>query len=385
MPEYQFQRGNFVPFRSVTKIHLGAIQDDLYEDEVVYFDGQTLRRGTQDYQGVNLKAAIKAGWLVPEGEEGEYRPQSAGVQVRPPTSIGEKRGEAYSMSKAVDDMRDMGDPSGRIARSKPGYKPKMLEDNQVVGRIPPSKYAAAVGPIDQVRPKAIPIGGTEANGIVSHVSNPEGIGGGIRMIRASDIEDAIAGDELEDVLPGVASSGRPQRGRVGDGPSEEDAAKVREYAASLAEQRRQERLASVPAGKATVTGNRPSVFGHEAKVSAERTFQTPVATVTPSSTPIGGEEDGQIVGTVTSLRAEQPVEERVEKAASVAPSDAIIQAKIEMLQQFVPGFTWNMADSWQDRVRKAVGYKNNMAVLNAVLSIETDQVRRVVLKALYGG
>lgn len=370
MPEIQFQRGQFQSYRTVVKIHLGAIPDDLCEDEVVQYDGQTLKRGGGEFNIPSLRGAIKKGWLLPVGATGgAYRPEPAGVQVHSPTATGNNRGEARTMEQAADDERDLGNRKdvreGRINRP----------DGTVVGRILPSKEAAAVGHSDGgARPKPIEVGRDDRE-IVQRASSVDGVAP-VRIVKATgDVDEPMAGDELEDVLPGVASSGKPQSGRFKGGPTEEDAERLQMEAAALAEQRRQERLASLPE-KAKVSAARPEVTNYDARVSNGGEFKTPSATFAPGSTPVGGEEDGTVVATVSDPTGETVRDE--------VPPEAIIKAKIEMIQQFVPGFKWDMSEHWQTRVKKAVAYKNNMPVLNAILSLETEAVRKFVMKAIYG-
>jgi hypothetical protein len=100
-------------------------------------------------------------------------------------------------------------------------------------------------------------------------------------------------------------------------------------------------------------------------------------------------EEGTVVGKVGAVKAavaEAPAPEKQEEAVvDEVPPEAIVQAKIEMIQQFVPGFSWDMKENWMVRAKTALDkYKGNMPVLNAILSIETPPVRKRIMKALYG-
>ena len=50
--------------RATTKIHLGQIGEDVLEDDIIEFDGQTLKMGGHEHQLSALKGAVKAGWFV---------------------------------------------------------------------------------------------------------------------------------------------------------------------------------------------------------------------------------------------------------------------------------------------------------------------------------
>ena len=43
-----YSKGDFHTYRAITKIHLGALSDNLAEGEEVEFDGFTMRRGGDD-------------------------------------------------------------------------------------------------------------------------------------------------------------------------------------------------------------------------------------------------------------------------------------------------------------------------------------------------
>ena len=79
----QFTKGNFVSLRATTKIHLGQIGEDVLEDDIIEFDGQTLKLGGHEHQLSALKGAIKAGWFVIASDtKSKYTPKPAGVRIK---------------------------------------------------------------------------------------------------------------------------------------------------------------------------------------------------------------------------------------------------------------------------------------------------------------
>ena len=48
----------FKTYRAVTKIHLGQIERDLYEGDIVEFNGTTLKIGGESFQLGSLRAAV---------------------------------------------------------------------------------------------------------------------------------------------------------------------------------------------------------------------------------------------------------------------------------------------------------------------------------------
>lgn len=63
--EIQFVPGEFQSFRAITQIHLGKLASNLAKDETVGFDGQTLKLGGVEHHYPELRAGVRAGWLVP--------------------------------------------------------------------------------------------------------------------------------------------------------------------------------------------------------------------------------------------------------------------------------------------------------------------------------
>jgi hypothetical protein len=83
MTEFAFVPGTFQSFRAKTPIHLGKLQLNLKEGEIVEFDGQVLRVGGDTHPYPEFRAGVKAGWVVPiEDNISNYRPKAAGIQVR---------------------------------------------------------------------------------------------------------------------------------------------------------------------------------------------------------------------------------------------------------------------------------------------------------------
>jgi hypothetical protein len=64
MSEVNFNKGVFIRVKANTTIHLGKLERNLYQGDVVEFDGVTLRVGNQDVVMPELKSGIKRGWLT---------------------------------------------------------------------------------------------------------------------------------------------------------------------------------------------------------------------------------------------------------------------------------------------------------------------------------
>jgi len=412
MPDIEHKRGEFLPFRAVTKVHLGAIQTDLDSGDVVLFDGQTMKRGDDVHQVANLKAAIKLGWLVPEAQVGgEYRPQPAGVQVHNAQSTGRDRGESRTIGMVADEEQDLGTrgdiragkgkqvSASQAAPSRAAPTgAKMVRDNlsvvteggqegQIVGRVKDATHKKVL---------LTPANATTVLQEIRKIDNAEGSSrAGFEPVRRAkatgDVQEAISGDELSELLPDAASSDRPEAGEAGEGLTDEEIEERNlrlAQAAADAERRRMERGGVSGPVTAKVSVGKPKETDYTAKVSSGSKDPDYTARVSSGgSSSVGGDEDGEVVAKV-GAKAPAPTKAAPVEAAEVEadrPSPEIIQAKLDMIRQFVPGFDWDVNAQWRQRVQKALTYKNNLPVLNAILSIETESVRKHVMLGLYGG
>jgi len=406
MAEIQYKRGEFRSYRAITTVHLGAIEDNLVEGEVVEFDGTTVKRGPDEHQIVTLRAAIKVGWLVPDEEEGgKYVPLPADVRIHDREAHGNDRGEGRRVGTVAEEERDLGHlseirapgspevhvaaRSGEISRGAPtgavtvdkNLKPVSTttahgQEGEVVGQFKTSAKAEAV------------VVGKDDGRVKQDIEKTTGV----QIIKATgDVSEARVGDDLGDLLPDAASSGKPEGGIAGEGMSDEDIlAKRQAESAAKAEAQRQARRAQLSqttdGAKATVSRTGDPISNTEAHTSDPgRKIDTSVVVVA-GSLPVGGAEDGEIVGRVGETPPAVPVADpEVPVADPEVPSEAIVQAKIEVIKQFVPGFEWDMSMQWAKRAKLAVEkYGANLPVINGILSIETPAVRKDIMRRLYG-
>lgn len=337
----------FRAYRAVYKIHVGGLERDILKDDVVHFDGTSMKVGDKSVEAPTLIAAIKVGWLVPLDQQGgEYKPAPANVQMHKAAPTGPER-KPIAKTVVHDEERDMGHLSrirganapdthtaknagtthkAASARGEAGSE----SDGVVVGRFktPARAGAIEVGKDDQrVLRDLDPLTGRKLGSVVVKTAT-------------GDVKEPLVGDTLDELLPDAASSSVPELGTT------DPDTRARNY----------------------------------------RDMNVTAKTAAGSSS-VGGMEEGTVVGKVgtKTAAAEPPAEKQEEAVVDEVPPEAIVQAKIEMIQQFVPGFSWDMKENWMVRAKTALDkYKGNMPVLNAILSIETPPVRKRIMKALYG-
>ena len=211
-----YTKGEFQHFRAITKIHLGAISDNLYEGEEVEYDGYIMKRGGDDHPLHTLRAAVKVGWLVPVGSsETQYVPQPAGVKVH--RADGQSTEEIGIPTITQEDvyvgnLRDVrpenapplhkASKAGELHSDEKTEKPRNPDEGVVVTTF---KTAAKQSPVEV---------GKDDRRIVQELDNKTAIATG-------DVDEPIGGHDLTELLPDAASSGTPEAGVAGEGRGDE--------------------------------------------------------------------------------------------------------------------------------------------------------------------
>ena len=156
--------GTFDKMRAVCTFHFGKYQFDIMKDSIVEFDGQTIKIGGTSYDGSQLNAVEKAGWLVPEADTtSRYIAKPSGITVRPATSMGQERGAPMTIQTSSDEetivstlddsnARRMASGSpGDNARPTPRVAGTMNVDGVIMNRPTPPKFQTVSGDGDVVR------------------------------------------------------------------------------------------------------------------------------------------------------------------------------------------------------------------------------------------
>lgn len=323
----QHVKDQFKSYRVISKVHLGSLEMDLQKNQVVEYDGTTMRIGNDEHNVHMLSAAIRVGWLVPVGQEGSYVSKPAGITIE------KQDGSRTAITVAVsDEERNVGTlDSVRANGAPPTHSARNAgtrndADGQVVGRL---KSAANSPPIK--------LDGTDRQ-VVQKLDNSGRAG--VEPVRKAtptgDVEEALTGENLEDLLPNAASAEIPAPGVSGEGSGDQSDARARAAVESVA---------------------------------------------------VGGAETGTVVAAIVGdeVRAfdgPAPVEPT---EPSTADSKEVRQAKLDMAKQLIPGFEWDLSIPWNRRAKLAVErHSTDVRILNVILSVETESVRKNILNRLYG-
>ena len=80
MSDFTFKKGTFVQLKANSTIHLGRLERNIYEGDIVEFDGFSLKFNGSQTDMPELKAGLKRGWLALV-EEGASEPVAEVVQA----------------------------------------------------------------------------------------------------------------------------------------------------------------------------------------------------------------------------------------------------------------------------------------------------------------
>ena len=189
-----FTKGAFQEYRAITKINVGALDTNLEKDEVISFDGTTMIRGGTEETVPSLRGAVKIGWLVMVSDTTTaYTPKASGVKVHKAISTGEKQEEVI-LQTLVEEERQVSPITKDVARVSGDQN-----EGRVIAKFKKSAKSEAIR-VDQITDTTI--------------QNIDNSTVQIEKIRTAttytgDVDTALVGDTLEDILPNAASTGVP--------------------------------------------------------------------------------------------------------------------------------------------------------------------------------
>lgn len=125
MSSQQYVRGEFQRFRALTKISIGKAQTDVYKDEIIEFDGTTVKIAGDSHVDSAIRGAIAAGWFVPEDDNiSQYVAKRADIKLRPALNAGGKPTEESVVTELTDEEREVSTLAGSNARRMAAADPQ---------------------------------------------------------------------------------------------------------------------------------------------------------------------------------------------------------------------------------------------------------------------
>jgi hypothetical protein len=196
----QFMKGNFISLRATTKIHLGQIGEDVLEDDVIEFDGQTLKLGGHEHQLSALKGAIRAGWFVVATDTtSKYAPKPSGVRIK--TALTQEE-DSDRTEMVVQTIADEERVVGTVQSS-----------TQTANRNVEAQEAISVGTIKTQAKQKVNLADTQAvQEQLSRLEKPlpkADIKKIATPVATGDVQEAIVGEKLTELLPNAATPETP--------------------------------------------------------------------------------------------------------------------------------------------------------------------------------
>jgi len=337
MSGIQFESGKFVALKARTKFHLGSIEKDINQGDVIYFDGEVAKIGGKEHNLQQIGAAVRAGWLVPADSSAAsepYRPQPAKMDVRPAQATDRDRGAPREVRTVHDEERDLGNLKTVRDRGDGVVRREVQGEDASSDGVPVGKLKRAAVQKTVLTAENATRVAQEINKIDNVQGTTDRLAVPVKVAATGDVQEARVADALDELLgDSVTSSEVPAPGPAGEGNSPHLTVDEKaQRAAAAAEAARKARKAQVEASEAPAP--------------------------TPAEAPPAGE-----------------VEEQVDFAT--------LAAKVALVRAVIPKFEWDLTRPWKVRVAEAIKtYGKNPLYLNGILSVETETVKKHIAAAL---
>jgi hypothetical protein len=426
MAEFQLVAGNFHSFRATVRFHLGKIQQDVHKDDVVEFDGTTLKVGGVSHALPELRSAIKAGWLSPvESSVADYVPQSANVRVR--AAMDKDKGKTVSTEVQQDEtfvgnVKPSTTDGVKIESKK--FNATVVRDTEGDGR--------TVGPSTK---KSVPTGGESSEGetvakLKTAAKKTFTLDGSTSMNADSDTGTDVTGvvEHLKGVAPKVtpsADDGEISReGQSSDGgkviANVKTAAKrkvtltdVNSVDREISNLDNRTRAALAPKGKRDIAAlagdtleevvpanepeNRGRMLAEQAKVQRLAALKAKEAEEKSRTLARHADklrEESLLIDELDPVPTERDLlaEEQTSRLTDPPPPPVKVVAKSpKSVEDFAvngdelelaPGVRWNKKLHWKTRVKEALQYRDRPEVLNLIRGYEVPSVTKAIDDAL---
>lgn len=352
MSEINFFKGTFIKVQASTTIHLGKLERNLYQGDIVEFDGVTLKIGNEQVVMPELKSGVKRGWL----KIVEETPVQDVVATPAPTPVEEAPKAAkpkkemkvqtiYDEEKSVNNVK-------KEATEQPAKKFPLKVESQD----------------DDVRS-------------VHKVDNKSGA----TVSGATSAMDNVSAQQGAEAVKIPLKTASKQKLVISDGSQiTKEMAKLE----NLSRDAVKKPVVVVDQQEAEVV----SKVG-QASVSVEEDNFEDIELDSDSDLEVSIEELSEIINKdLEEIDSEEVVPElsqfeqdiqAVQALEQTSPTGAIITGSDTSKVVSVDGIDWDKSKHWQHRVKLAIEkYKDNPDMMDKIKAIETDGVVKAIEKAL---
>ncbi len=358
MSEINFFKGTFIKVQASTTIHLGKLERNLYQGDIVEFDGVTLKIGNEQVVMPELKSGVKRGWLkiVEETPVQEVVATSAPT----PTPVVEEAPKAAPVSKPKKEMKVQNIYDEE--KSVNNVKKEATEQ-------PAKKFPLKVeSQDDDVRS-------------VHKVDNKSGA----TVSGATSAMDNVSAQQGAEAVKIPLKTASKQKLVISDGSQiTKEMAKLENLSRDavkkpivVVDQQEAEVVSKVGQAPVTVEEDNFEDIELESDSDLEVSIEELSEIINKDLEEIDSEE---VVPELSQF--EQDIQ-AVQALEQTSPTGAIITGSDTSKVVTVDGIDWDKSKHWQHRVKLAIEkYKDNPDMMDKIKAIETDGVVKAIEKAL---
>jgi hypothetical protein len=356
MSEINFFKGTFIKVQASTTIHLGKLERNLYQGDIVEFDGVTLKIGNEQVVMPELKSGVKRGWLKIVDETPVVVQEVAAPVVQeeaPKVPTAGKPKKEMKVQNIYDEEKSVHNVKKETTEQPAKKFPLKVESQD-----------------DDIRP-------------VHKVDSKSGA----TVTGATSAMDNVSAQQGAESVKIPLKTASKQKLVISDGS---------QITREMAKLENLSRDAVIKKPVVVVDQQEAEVVSKvgQAPVSVEEdNFEDIELSDSDSDLEVSIEELSEIINNdLQELDSEEIVPElsqfeqdlqAVQALEQTSPTGAIITGTDTSKVVSVDGIDWDKSKHWQHRVKLAIEkYKDNPDMMDKIKAIETDGVVKAIEKAL---
>jgi len=387
MAEIQFVPGAFESYRTTTKIHLGKLETDLKEGDVIQFDGQVIKIGGVEHYYPELRAAFKVGWVVEQTDNiSNYIPKASDMKIR--AAQDNKKAAKTAPVTVTDDETHVGParPSRNVIRADDvgsdgvthvrSFSRDLKQQDQEERNVGPSRKTAEPKPLlrktaSEMKSDSV---GNEDSVLVGKIRTPA-------VSAKTTITDVSSAAQAAAKLDNTPPPRAILNSKGGEEIFAAEAETVEEILPALDSENR---------ARIVREQRRAQAKASDAKIAKEEPAKASPVKVASKVAPKAVEKPVPAKATPPAKKVAVPVAKAAPAKAAV-PAKPVKKAGPQSIEQVIlagdetdlgGGLKWDMTIQWLKRVNIALTkYQDNPEAMAKILAVESPAVVKVLSKA----
>jgi hypothetical protein len=327
MSDFTFKRGTFIKLRANSVIHLGRLERNIYEGDVVEFDGVSLKYNESTTEMPELKAGIKRGWLTIVEDDAQAQPKAP---VQTPA-------KEMPVQRVYDEERSVAEVKPSEAEEAPTKFPLVVEsqDDDMIA--------------------------------VSKVADTSGA----QISSASSASDGIAESQGASEVGSIKiKTASKQKTVLSDGAQvSAEIAKIENIEASVTKK-------PAPTPEAVVVQDEVEI------IESPETTEEEAPETTEEEAPETTEEEAP---TVDQALENAQILQAIDGEVQPSQGAVVVGADESKIKVLPGGIEWDTSKHWSKRAKIAMDmYGNDRETLEAIMAVETKGVADAIKKSIEG-